>query len=99
MVKPPGFEVALPVCRFQFDFQGAGESLVEEIRSHVGRAGGELTGSANGGTFSLSTSIGAFQGTYTVSGQTIFLEVAAKPFFVPCRAIEARLAAYLKESK
>jgi hypothetical protein len=86
----------LSLCRFQFEFRGTGESLVENIRSHVGRAGGELTGSATGGTFSLSTPVGAFHGTYAISGQTIFLEVADKPFFVPCGAIEARLAAYVR---
>ena len=88
----------MSLCRFQFDFRGTGESLVENIRSHVGRAGGELRGSATAGTFSLSTPVGAFHGAYTISGQTIFLEVADKPFFVPCGAIEARLAAYIKES-
>lgn len=88
----------MSLCRFQFDFTGTGESLVETIRSHLGRAGGELTGSAAEGRFSLSTPVGSFRGTYTISGQTIFLEVADKPFFVPCGAIETRLAAYVKES-
>ena len=88
----------MSLCRFQFEFSGTGESLVERIRSHAGGAGGELTGSATGGTFSLSTPAGSFRGDYTISGQTIVLEVADKPFFVPCGAIEARLAAYVKES-
>ncbi len=88
----------MSLCRFQFDFRGTGESLVEKIRSQVGRAGGDLTGSATEGTFSLSTPVGAFRGTYSISGQTIFLEVADKPLFVPCGTIEARLAAYVKES-
>ena len=88
----------MSLCRFQFDFRGTSESFVERIRSHVGRAGGELAGSATKGTFSLSTPAGAFRGIYTISEQTIFLEVADKPFFVPCGTIEARLAAYVKES-
>ncbi len=85
-------------CSFKFDFKGTGESLVATIRSHVSRAGGELTGSATDGAFSLPTPIGTFRGTYAISGQTIFLEVLEKPFFVPCGSIEARLAAYVKES-
>jgi hypothetical protein len=88
----------LSACRFQFDFRGTGESLVEKIRSHVGRAGGDMTGSSTDGAFSLPSPIGAFRGTYRVSGQTIFLEVLDKPFFVPCGTIEARLSAYIKES-
>jgi len=86
----------LSTCRFQFDFSGTKESLVEKIRSHVGRAGGELTGSTDGGTFSLSTPVGVFRGTYSISGQTILLEVLDRPFFVPCGTIEARLASYVK---
>jgi len=88
----------LSLCRFQFDFKGTGESLVEKIRSHAARAGGELTGTASGGEFSLATPVGAFRGSYTISGQTIVLEVREKPFFVPCGTIEARLSSYIKES-
>jgi hypothetical protein len=88
----------LSLCRFQFAFTGTGESLVAKIRSHVGRAGGEFLGSATEGTFTLGTPVGVFRGTYSIAGQTIFLEVADKPFFVPCGAIETRLAAYVKES-
>ncbi len=88
----------MSLCKFHFDFKGSGESLVAAIRSHVTRAGGELNGSATDGSFSLSTPVGAFRGTYSISGQTIFLEVLEKPFFVPCGTIEARLAGYIKES-
>ncbi len=88
----------MSTCRFQFEFRGTGESLVERIRSHIGEAGGEITGSASEGAFSLSTPVGAFRGSYTISEQTIFLEVTDKPFFVPCGTIEARLASYVKES-
>lgn len=88
----------MSLCKFQFDFKGTGESLVAKIREHVHRAGGELIGSASDGAFSLSTPVGSFRGTYSISGQTIFLEVLEKPFFVPCGTIEARLAAYVRES-
>jgi hypothetical protein len=98
MAKPPGSEVAVSGCRFRFDFRGTSESLIEAVRSHLGRAGGELRGSATEGAFSLSTPVGAFHGTYAVTGQSIVLEVTDKPFFVPCAAIEARLASYVKES-
>lgn len=82
-------------CSFKFEFKGTGESLVATIRSHVIRAGGELTGSATEGAFTLPTPVGTFRGTYAISGQTIFLEVLEKPFFVPCGTIEARLATYV----
>jgi hypothetical protein len=88
----------MSICRFQFQFRGSGESLLERIRTHLVREGGELTGATSGGTFFLSTPVGVFRGIYTTSEQTIFLEVTEKPFFVPCGTIEARLASYVKES-
>ncbi len=86
-------------CRFQFDFPGKADALVAAIRSHVSRAGGSFTGSSREGSFVLSTPVGIFRGTYTVSGQTIFLEVADKPFFVPCSAIEMKLAEYIRDAR
>jgi hypothetical protein len=86
-------------CRFRFEFRGPGESLLDTIRLHLERAGGEISGEVTEGRFSLPTPIGAFRGTYSVSGQIIFLDLTDKPFVVPCRAIESRLAAYVKEMK
>ena len=78
-------------CRFQFDFAGSSTSLVEKIRVKMTEAGGRFEGSASYGTFSLPTPIGAFDGTYTIDKNTIWVEVLDKPFFVPCSAIESRL--------
>jgi hypothetical protein len=83
-------------CRFHFDFEGSGESLVEKIRARLAGAGGTLTGSAEEGAFSLSTPVGQFRGTYRVEVRTIVLEVSDKPFFVSCGAIEATLSQYVK---
>ncbi|MGH9337558.1 MAG: hypothetical protein ACRD21_27730 [Vicinamibacteria bacterium] len=94
-----GFREIVSHCKFQFDFTGSAEALVEKIRSHVSRSGGQLMGSATEGSYSLSTPLGAFRGTFSIAGQLIFLEVLDKPFFVTCGAIEARLANYVKEAK
>lgn len=87
------------VCRFRFAFRGTGESLLEAIRSRVSAAGGELTGSSSEGAFFLGSPAGDFRGRYEISGQTILLEVTEKPFFVPCGMIEARLAAFVKDTR
>jgi hypothetical protein len=89
----------MSTCRFEFDFPGKAEALVETIRSHVFKAGGNMTGSEREGSFLLSTPVGTFSGTYEVSGQTIVLEVGDKPFFVPCSAIESRLAEYIRGAR
>jgi hypothetical protein len=86
-------------CRFRFEFQGPGESLLDTIRLHLERAGGEISGEVTEGRFSLPTPIGAFRGTYSVLGQTIILVLTDKPFLVPCGTIESRLAAYVKDVK
>lgn len=86
-------------CRFEYDFPGKADALVETIREHVSRAGGSFTGSASEGSFVLSTPIGSFRGTYAVSGQTLVLEVHNRPFFVPCSAIETKLAEYIRNAR
>jgi hypothetical protein len=86
-------------CRFQFEFPQTAESLVETIQTHVSRAGGRFEGSSTEGIFVLSTPVGTFRGDYSIAGQTIFLVVTEKPFFVPCGAIEARLAEYVKGAR
>jgi hypothetical protein len=62
----------------------------------VGRAGGSFVGSNEEGTFSLPTRVGTFRGTYEVIGNTLVIAVSGKPFFVPCGAIEAKLAEYVR---
>jgi hypothetical protein len=90
--------MSISPCRYQFDFPGEAEALVETIRMHLSRAGGSLSGSASEGVFHLPTVIGNFRGTYAVSGQTCYLEVHSKPFFVRCRAIETKLDEYIRGS-
>lgn len=84
-------------CRFEFAISGDSQRVVDQVRSHVGQAGGRFDGSAGSGTFSLPTPIGAFEGTWSVVGQSIVIEVTTKPFFVPCSAIESRLADYVRD--
>ena len=78
-------------CRFQFEFPGTGIALVETLRTKMTVAGGSFDGSDSAGSFSLPTPIGQFGGDYSIQGKTIRIEVSAKPIFVPCSAIEAKL--------
>ena len=78
-------------CRFQFEFPGSAQSLVDAIRSTMQDAGGQFDGSDAVGSFVLPTAVGDFGGSYTVDKNTIWVEVYEKPFFVPCSAIEAKL--------
>ena len=86
-------------CRFQFEFPGSGTALVEKIRAKMTDAGGHFEGSPTVGHFSLPTPVGAFDGSYTIDKNTIWVEVSEKPFFVPCSAIEAKLVAIVKTER
>jgi hypothetical protein len=85
------------LCSFRFTFTGTGEALIEKFRSHFARAGGTLSGSEVEGSFVLPTPVGQFKGSYSVSGQTIAIDVSDKPAFVPCGLVEARLSQFVKD--
>jgi len=82
-------------CRFEFPVTSQPHGLVTQIRSHVGNAGGRFDG-AESGSFALPTPVGTFRGTWEIIGRSIVVEVTDKPFFVPCSAIESRLADYVR---
>ncbi len=86
-------------CRFQFEFPGSAAVLVETIRSKIADAGGQFEGSPTVGHFSLPTPVGAFNGSYTIDKNTIWIEVTEKPIFVPCSAIESKLNAIVKTAR
>lgn len=86
-------------CRFQFEFPGSGTVLVEKIRAKMTGSGGQFEGSDAVGRFSLPTPVGAFEGSYTIDKNTIWIEVTDKPFFIPCAAIEAKLIAIVKTER
>lgn len=80
-------------CRFRFEVGKPAETIVPEIRRHVERTGGRF----EGGRFHLPTPVGEFEGDYLLDGNGLVIEVTEKPFFVPCSAIETRLAEYLRK--
>jgi len=86
-------------CRFQFEFPGSGTALVEKIRAKMTGSGGQFEGSDAVGRFSLPTPVGAFEGSYTIDKNTIWIEVTDKPIFIPCAAIKAKLIAIVKTER
>ena len=86
-------------CRFHFDFDGSSESLVSKIRARVSGAGGRFDSFENGGSFSLPTPIGEFQGSFTVQEHTVWVDVDEKPAFVSCSTIESRLRDMVKAQR
>jgi hypothetical protein len=86
-------------CTFRFPFTGPGEAFAEMIHSHLSRAGATVSGSGTEVSFVVRTQLGRFGGRYSISEQTIVLEIVDKPFLVPCAVIEARLVQYFQATR
>lgn len=83
-------------CNFSIPFSGNAEAILSKARSTVQGQGGDFNGDANSGEFNVSVFGNKIVGQYTVSGQTLNINITDKPFMVPCSAIESFLKGQLK---
>lgn len=83
-------------CDFSIPFSGDATSVLAKARSAVQSQGGNFTGDTNSGDFDVSIFGNKIVGNYTVSGQTLNINITDKPFMVPCNAIEGYLKGQLK---
>lgn len=75
-------------CSFTIPFSGSAENVLSKARSSVQGQGGSLQGDENQGTFQVSVVGSTIRGSYSVSGQEMFINIDSKPFLLPCSAIE-----------
>ena len=78
-------------CSFDFDFPVGAEELVRKIEEAILRVGGEFSGDAAEGVYSVPTPIGPITGAYTVSEHSIRIEVTDKPIILSCSLIGKKL--------
>lgn len=83
-------------CDFSIPFSGDAESILAKARSAVQSQGGDFTGDTSSGDFNVSVFGNKIVGNYSVSGQTLNINITDKPFMVPCSAIESFLKGQLK---
>lgn len=83
-------------CDFSIPFTGNPEDVLAKARNAVQSQGGNFTGNTSNGDFSVSVFGNKIVGNYTVSGQTLNINITDKPFMVPCSAIESFLTGQLK---
>lgn len=83
-------------CNFSIPFTGSAEAVLAKAKSAVQSQGGNFTGDAGSGEFTVSVFGNKIAGNYTVSGQTLNVNITDKPFLVPCSAIENFLAGQVK---
>lgn len=78
-------------CEFSIPFSGDPESVLAKARKAVEGQGGNFNGDTSRGDFQVSVFGNKIVGDYTVSGQTMNINITDKPFMVPCSAIEGFL--------
>jgi hypothetical protein len=83
-------------CDFSIPFTGNAEAILAKAKSTVQSQGGDFNGDINNGAFNVSVFGNRITGNYTVSGQTLNINITDKPFMVPCAAIENFLKGQLK---
>ena len=78
-------------CDFSIPFSGNTDDVLAKAKSAVQNQGGNFTGDTQRGDFDVSVFGNKIVGNYSVSGQTLQINITDKPFMVPCSAIESFL--------
>ncbi len=78
-------------CDFSIAFSDNAESVLAKAKKAVEGQGGAFNGNEDSGNFTVSVFGNKIIGNYTVSGQTLNVQITDKPFMVPCSAIEGFL--------
>jgi hypothetical protein len=81
-------------CSFSIPFSGSADEIFNKAKSAVEKQGGNFNGDAASGSFSISV-FGTINGSYSVSGQQLNIEIDDKPMMIPCAAIENALKSQL----
>jgi len=85
-------------CEFSIPFSGTPATVLAKAKSAVESQGGTFTGNDAGGVFDVTVFGNTIKGRYTVSGQSLLINILSKPFFLPCSTIEGFLQNQLARS-
>jgi hypothetical protein len=77
-------------CKFSIPINGSIETMLAKAKSAAQKNGGEFNGDSNSGSFSVKV-MGSIEGSYTVSGNELLINIESKPMFIPCATIESFL--------
>ena len=81
-------------CSFSIPFSGSAEDIFNKAKAAVEKQGGSFNGDTGSGNFTISV-FGTINGSYSVSGQQLNIEIDDKPMMIPCAAIENALKSQL----
>jgi len=81
-------------CKFSIPISGSAEEMLAKAKKAVESQGGEFNGDTSSGTFHVKV-MGTIEGSYTVAGNELLINIANKPMFIPCGTIEGFLKSQL----
>lgn len=84
-------------CQFTLVYHGSKTELLEKIKDTIGDKG-KFAGDENQGNFEGSTILGKFEGTYSILGDDIEINISKKPFLVSCNKIQEEFEKALKNT-
>ena len=89
----------MALCSFSFEFPVSAEELVRRVGGAVRSAGGKFSGDTAEGHYAIETPVGPIAGAYSVSGQTIQIDVTDKPIILPCSLIRSKLNEFVQQAR
>ena len=72
--------------------------LLTQVESTILSAGGDFNGNNEKGQFSGKTALGKVKGEYTVSGQSITINITKKPGIVPMNKVLSKIHSYFSHN-
>lgn len=85
-------------CNFSISFQGPASTIIVKAKTAIETYNGSFSGNETAGEFSVTVFGNSIKGSYTVTGQSLNLNITDKPFFVPCSTIENMLKKEINNS-
>ena len=81
--------------RFTLPFKGNKEAKLRQVKALAAEKGFTFVGNTRKGTFAGDTMLGRVAGNYSISGQTITVEITERPGLVSVARIKSELAGFL----
>ncbi|MEO5995645.1 MAG: hypothetical protein ABIN89_03010 [Chitinophagaceae bacterium] len=81
-------------CSFIIPVSGNSQEILAKAKMAIEKQGGVFTGDHLSGNFNVNV-LGNITGTYTITGQEMFVDILSKPIFIPCSQIESFMRSQL----
>lgn len=79
-------------CNFTISFPELPENVINKAQAAIENQGGNFKGDNSSGIFSVQIG-GTIEGSYTISGQVMNINIDTKPIFITCNQIESFMKA------